>query len=88
MPQGVFAKQVWPPSHSAFVPLGQGLALSQLSTSPSQLSEQKNFDSVSSIAVSGAIVLELSVSDTSEDVGLPPSGVSSAIGPQSQDFPC
>ena len=76
----MFAKQVWPSSHSAFVPLGQGLALSQLPTRVSHDEPQKNFDSVSSTVVSGAVVPELSFSDASEVVGLPPVGLSSAIG--------
>ena len=53
-PQGVLAKQLCPPSHSAFVPLGQGLALSQSSTSSPHDAPQKNLEVTSSNAVSDA----------------------------------
>ena len=62
------------------MPLGHGLAVSQLSTIVSQDEPQKNLDSVSSTAVSGAVVAELSFPDASEDIGFPPAGLSSAIG--------
>lgn len=46
--QGVLAKQDWSPSHSALVPLGQGLALSHFATSSLQDLPQKNLDVTSS----------------------------------------
>lgn len=61
------------------MPLGHGLAFSQLSASFSQVTPQKNLVSVSSTAPSGTVVLELPFTDSSEDKGLDSVGFSSAI---------
>jgi len=54
-PQGVFAKQDCPPSHSALDPLGHGLASAQLSARALQLDPQKYLDAISSISVSALL---------------------------------
>lgn len=51
-PHGVEAKQDCPPSHSALVPDGQGLASSQFATSSPHDKPQKNLDVTSSTSVS------------------------------------
>jgi hypothetical protein len=98
LPHGVSAKQDMPPSHSALVPLGQGLAVSQFSTSSPQEAPQKNLDVTSSTAVSAAVLSRLSfslapmrgvqtvgVGEESESESLPPVGFASGDGSSSGD---
>lgn len=98
LPHGVLAKQDIPPSHSALVPLGQGLAVSQFSTSSPQDAPQKNFDVTSLTAVSEAALSRLSfvlppmrgvqtvgVGEESESESLPPVGFASGDWSLSDD---
>jgi hypothetical protein len=59
-PHGVLAKQESPSPHSAFDPLGHGLASAQLSTNAAQLDPQKYFDATSSTLSVTALLLGFS----------------------------